>query len=298
MTIHKLTAGSGYDYLTRQVAAQDATERGHSGLASYYSARGEAPGVWVGRGLSGLEGLAAGDVVTEEQMRNLFGSGRHPLAEQLREAAAEAGLDAGAADRASWLGNLYPVYANDVSEFRRRVAARVADANVGRGLRRDAEGTLEDRARIRTEVAIELFREEFHRDPVDAREIAATIARHSRPRTNAVAGYDLTFSPVKSVSTLWAIAPQPVAAAIERAHQSAVNDALTYLQDQAILTREGAQGIRQVETRGLIGTAFTHRDSRAGDPDLHTHVAVANKVQTRSEGKWLAIDGGSCSRPP
>ena len=34
MTIHKLTAGSGYDYLTRQVAAQDATERGHSGLAS------------------------------------------------------------------------------------------------------------------------------------------------------------------------------------------------------------------------------------------------------------------------
>jgi hypothetical protein len=75
MTIHKLTAGSGYDYLTRQVAAQDATERGHSGLASYYSARGEAPGVWVGRGLSGLEGLAAGDVVTEEQMRNLFGSG-------------------------------------------------------------------------------------------------------------------------------------------------------------------------------------------------------------------------------
>ena len=36
MTIHKLTAGSGYDYLTRQVAAADATERGHSGLASYY----------------------------------------------------------------------------------------------------------------------------------------------------------------------------------------------------------------------------------------------------------------------
>ena len=26
--------------------------------------------------------------------------------------------------------------------------------------------------------------------------------------------------------------------------------------------------------------AFTHRDSRAGDPDLHTHVAISNKVQT------------------
>jgi hypothetical protein len=34
MSMHKLTAGSGYDYLTRQVAALDATEKGHTGLAS------------------------------------------------------------------------------------------------------------------------------------------------------------------------------------------------------------------------------------------------------------------------
>jgi TrwC relaxase len=39
-----------------------------------------------------------------------------------------------------------------------------------------------------------------------------------------------------------------------------------------------------------VATAFTHRDSRAGDPDLHTHVAVANKVQTL-DGRWLSIDG-------
>ena len=39
-----------------------------------------------------------------------------------------------------------------------------------------------------------------------------------------------------------------------------------------------------------MATAFTHRDSRAGDPDLHTHVAVANKVQTL-DGRWLSIDG-------
>jgi hypothetical protein len=48
MSIHKLTAGSGYDYLTRQVAALDATEKGHTGLASYYAERGETPGVWIG----------------------------------------------------------------------------------------------------------------------------------------------------------------------------------------------------------------------------------------------------------
>jgi conjugative relaxase-like TrwC/TraI family protein len=48
--------------------------------------------------------------------------------------------------------------------------------------------------------------------------------------------------------------------------------------------------VRQVDVTGLVATAFTHRDSRAGDPDLHTHVAVANKVQTLS-GKWLSVDG-------
>ena len=291
MSIHKLTAGSGYDYLTRQVAAQDVTERGHSGLTSYYSAKGEAPGTWLGAGLGGLEGLNAGDVVTAEQMRNLFGAGRHPLAERLREQAARAGLDLRAQDSASWLGKPFNVYAGDVSEFRRRVAQRVAEANTAAGLPTDACGSLEDRARIRTEVAVELFRDEYGRAPVDAREVAATIAKHSRPRTNAVAGYDLTFSPVKSVSTLWAVAPEPVAAAIERAHQQAVKDALTYLEQHTLFTREGPQGARQVQTRGMVAAAFTHRDSRAGDPDLHTHVAVANKVQARVSGAWLAIDG-------
>jgi AAA domain/TrwC relaxase len=57
-----------------------------------------------------------------------------------------------------------------------------------------------------------------------------------------------------------------------------------------LFTRTGPQGIRQVNVRGLVGAAFTHRDSRTGDPDLHTHVAVANKVQTL-DGRWLSIDG-------
>src|SRR6188472_2814340 len=81
MSIHKLTAGSGYDYLTRQVAALDATEKGHTGLAAYYTEQGESPGVWIGSGMDGIDGLAAGDPVTAEQMRALFGCGLHPLAE-------------------------------------------------------------------------------------------------------------------------------------------------------------------------------------------------------------------------
>ena len=85
MSIHKLTAGSGYDYLTRHVAAQDATDKGHTGLASYYAERGETPGQWIGSGMAGIDVLEAGDEVTAEQMQALFGSGHHPLAAQRRE---------------------------------------------------------------------------------------------------------------------------------------------------------------------------------------------------------------------
>ena len=139
-------------------------------------------------------------------------------------------------------------------------------------------------------MAREFFLAEHGREPIDARELAGQIAKDSRPRTQTVAGYDLTFSPVKSVSTLWAVAEPAVAAVIERAHQAAVKDALAFIEKHALFTRTGPQGIRQVNVRGLVATAFTHRDSRAGDPDLHTHVAVANKVQTL-DGRWLSIDG-------
>ncbi len=41
MTLHKLSAGDGYTYLTRQVAAHDATERRQAGLSEYYAERAE-----------------------------------------------------------------------------------------------------------------------------------------------------------------------------------------------------------------------------------------------------------------
>ncbi len=87
MTLHKLSAGDGYTYLTRQVAAYDATERGHTGLGDYYAQRGETPGRWAGRGLGGLGGVLAGSPVGEDQMRSLFSEGRHPDADRLERAA-------------------------------------------------------------------------------------------------------------------------------------------------------------------------------------------------------------------
>ena len=290
MSMHKLTAGSGYDYLTRQVAALDSTEKGHTGLAAYYAERGEKPGVWIGSGMAGIDGLNAGDPVTAEQMRALFGAGMHPLAEQRIQQLD--GPDLTEADylAVTRLGAPFRVLDGDVSPFRVEVAKRIAAINEAAGLPGDWPVPAADRARVRTEVAREFFSAEHGREPMDARELAGQIAKDSRPRTQTVAGYDLTFSPVKSVSTLWAVAPPTVAAVIERAHQAAVQDALRFIEEHALFTRTGPQGIRQVNVRGLVATAFTHRDSRAGDPDLHTHVAVANKVQTL-DGRWLSIDG-------
>jgi DNA primase catalytic core len=290
VSIHKLTAGSGYDYLTRQVAAMDATEKGHVPLASYYTERGESPGVWIGSGLAGIDGLQAGDPVTAEQMRALFGVGLHPLATQRQQQLQGPDLTDRDYLAVTRLGAPFKIYVNDIPPFRVEVAKRIAALNAAAGLPRDWPIPRDERARVRTEVAREFFAAEHGRPPQDARELAAVIAKHSRPQTTAVAGYDLTFSPVKSVSTLWALADPAVAARIEKAHRAAVADALSFIEQHALFSRTGANGVRQVNVQGLVAAAFTHRDSRAGDPDLHTHVAVANKVQTL-DGRWLSIDG-------
>jgi conjugative relaxase-like TrwC/TraI family protein len=290
MSVHKLTAGSGYDYLTRQVAALDATGKGHTGLVSYYTERGESPGAWIGSGMNRIDGLAAGDPVTAEQMRALFGCGLHPLAELRQQQLEGPDLTDQDFQNVARLGVPFKIVDNDLIPFRLEVARRIAALNAAIGWPADALIAAADRARVRTQVAREFFLTEHGREPGDARELAGQIAKDSRPRTQTVAGYDLTFSPVKSVSTLWAVADPAVAAVIERAHQAAVQDALAFIEKHALFTRTGPQGIRQVNVRGLVAAAFTHRDSRAGDPDLHTHVAVANKVQTL-DGRWLSIDG-------
>ena len=43
MSLHKLSAGDGYPYLTRQVAAADDTHRGRGSLGAYASRRASHP---------------------------------------------------------------------------------------------------------------------------------------------------------------------------------------------------------------------------------------------------------------
>ncbi|MFK4087512.1 MobF family relaxase [Kribbella sp. NPDC020789] len=124
---------------------------------------------------------------------------------------------------------------------------------------------------------------------------AAVIAeiRRSEMRQKsrqAVAGFDLTFSPVKSVSALWATSDVGVQEQIVAAHHEAIHDVFELIEKHAAFTRSGHDGITQLDTRGLIAAAFDHWDTRAGDPQLHTHVVVANRVQG-PDGGWRTLDG-------
>jgi TrwC relaxase len=134
MSIHKLSAGSGYEYLTRQVAALDATEKGHVGLASYYTKRGETPGAWIGSGMAGIDGLNAGAPVTAEQMRAPFGAGMHPLATQRLEQLGDADLTEANVQTAARLGVPFKVVDIKTSRFRVEVAKRIAAFNEQAGL--------------------------------------------------------------------------------------------------------------------------------------------------------------------
>jgi conjugative relaxase-like TrwC/TraI family protein len=106
----------------------------------------------------------------------------------------------------------------------------------------------------------------------------------------SVAGYDLTFSAPKSVSVLFALGEADVREAVRAAHDRAVREALGYAERTAAAVRRGAGGSRVEPAGGFIAAAFRHRTSRAGDPQLHTHVLVANLAQG-PDGRWSTLDG-------
>jgi conjugative relaxase-like TrwC/TraI family protein len=306
MGLHKLTAGDGYTYLTRQVAAADSTERGAASLAEYYSEKGESPGRWTGSGLAELETIGAGEQVSEAHMKALFGDGLHPEADTMYAEKFAAELAAGAstknAERAASaaikLGRAFKID-NGASDYRVACAKAFVEHNLAAGEKWNAPIEAESRATIRTRVAREMFEREYGRGPADERELSGWVAKSGRQNTKAVAGFDLTFTPVKSVSALWAVAPREISQEIEAAHDAAIAAALEYLEEHACFTRLGNGGVAQVDANGLIAAAFTHRDSRAEDPNLHTHVAISNKVSTTlpdGTTKWLALDGAALYR--
>src|SRR5919198_3127535 len=105
-----------------------------------------------------------------------------------------------------------------------------------------------------------------------------------------VAGYDLVFSPPKSVSLLHALGDEQVRHAVNQAHLAAWQAALSYLEERACVTRRAKNGVIRERGTGFVAAAYQHRTSRAQDPHLHTHVIVANMVRS-PDGEWRALDG-------
>ena len=196
MTLHKLTAGDGYLYLVRQVAAADSTERGRSTLADYYSAKGETPGP--------LDGPRPGRPVRYRPVRSQRPGARTDL-DRRGGLRCQRGADArplrgGAAPQrrphhglrrrprhgrpsdatpAGWDASSSSATANRSSRAAWRWPSAITTPKSGAHW--NATIAPEVRARIRTRVAMNLFSEEYGRPP-GRRPRTLRVHRPQHPR--------------------------------------------------------------------------------------------------------------------
>lgn len=287
MTISRLSAGDGYEYYTSCTARGDHRSKGQE-LGDYYLESGTPVGVWMGRGAAalGIEGE-----VTEAQMKALFGEGLHPDADRLIAEQIAAGVSAKKAIQSVRLGRKFAAYQVPDTALKRAIddALRTEELRLGRELEAD------ERLRVRMRTAGIEFRAAHGRSGSRV-EVAKWMSRELSSKQNTVAGFDLTFSAPKSLSVAWGISSLEQAVRLEAAHEAAIEQTIAWLEDEVIRARTGAQGIAFHTTQGLLATRFRHWESREGDPQLHDHVVVANRVQITDEQgrvRWLTIDSRS-----
>lgn len=148
----------------------------------------------------------------------------------------------------------------------------------------------EELKEIRHRVGAVAYRKQHGVEPTD-KQLVAFIARESKPQSNSVAGFDMVFTPPKSVSLAWGLGDETLRKGVQKAHEAAIADVVKFLEDQVVMTRRGRNGVRQIDIDGgLIATKFRHWDSRSGDPNLHDHLVISNRVKG-SDGQWSSIDG-------
>jgi conjugative relaxase-like TrwC/TraI family protein len=106
---------------------------------------------------------------------------------------------------------------------------------------------------------------------------------------DAVPAFDVVLRPTKSVSILYGVGDPATGRAVLEAHHAGLAEAVAYL-DEHLGARRGHGGHEHVSGQGVLAVGFDHRTSREGDPLLHTHLVVANRVQG-PDGRWTALDG-------
>ena len=227
---------------------------GCAGAMSYYTAAGEPPGQWAGKGAATL--VLAGQVDP-------------------------------------------------------KVIERLYQENIGPGGELLVKRRQSKAADEREEAAVSAY---LAAHPyASAVELAEVRAAERGKDPHTVPYFDLTVSAVKSVSVLHASyrvsarqardrGDQDQAAALdakadelEDALMESAREALGWLERHATYTRTGHHSSRTGEWRdgdGLVASLFLHHLSRDGDPQLHVHVAIWNRVQRAdgADGKWRTLD--------
>lgn len=94
---------------------------------------------------------------------------------------------------------------------------------------------------------------------------------------------------------LWALADDPTREAIYDCHRRAITDVLALIERDVARTRIGTNGAAQVDVAGVIAAALDHWDSRENDPNLHTHVVIANRARG-PDGRWRTLDSRALHR--
>lgn len=282
MTAHVLHAGDGYLYLTRQVATGDVARSAGDSLVAYYQAAGNPPGVSVG---SGCADLGVSGFVDEEQMLALFGEGLQPDANAFIAARMAAGESVDQALRAARLGRRFYQCANNVP-----LAAKIGRAYRDFEQAQGRRASVEERRGIKESVAgAQLATLHPNAPPPTPERVREYLTDELGTARQPVAGFDLVFSMIKSGKVLWGLGGPEIRRIVEDIHDHAWRTALTYGEREAGYTRVGANGVAFARVSGFVATAFQHWDSRAGDPDLHTHVAVSNRVLA-ADRIWRTID--------
>jgi TrwC relaxase len=246
VTLH---AGHDISYLTSGQGAG-----GCAGAMSYYTAAGEPPGQWAGKGTAalGLSGQVDPAVIGRLYQDSIGPSGELLVRRRQSKTASER-------EEAAVIAHL--------------VAHPYASGTELAGIRAAERG----------------------RDP------------HQVPY------FDLTVSAVKSVSVLHAsyrvcarqardrgqddraAAFDARADELEDALLDSARGAVSWLDRHAAYTRTGHHSAQSGEWRdgnGLVASLFLHHLSRDGDPQLHVHVAIWNRIQ-RGDGaddKWRTLD--------
>ena len=105
----------------------------------------------------------------------------------------------------------------------------------------------------------------------------------------SVRAFDVTFSAPKSVSVLWGLGDDTTRAEVLAAHDAAVAAAMGWIERHATTRTRINGSVCVVDTEGITASLFRQHTSRSGDPQLHTHAVIANRVLA-PDGRFLSLD--------